>query len=57
MKTVSLINHIITLLFAACYFYQFLYIFVPFVKKTGRLKPGNFTDMLFSLPPGMRRQL
>ena len=39
MKTVSLINHIIALLFAACYFYQFLYIFVPFVKKAGRLKP------------------
>jgi cellulose synthase/poly-beta-1,6-N-acetylglucosamine synthase-like glycosyltransferase len=41
MKTVSLINHIITLLFAACYFYQFLYIFVPFVKKNRAAEAGK----------------
>ena len=41
MKTVSLINHIITLLFAACYFYQFLYIFVPFVKKSRAAEAGK----------------
>ncbi|HHU77937.1 MAG: glycosyltransferase family 2 protein [Caldicoprobacterales bacterium] len=41
MKTVSLINHIIALLFAACYFYQFLYIFVPFVKKSRAAEAGK----------------
>lgn len=41
MKTVSLINHIITLLFAACYFYQFIYIFVPFVKKSRAAEAGK----------------
>ncbi len=41
MKTVSLINHIIALLFAACYFYQFLYIFVPFVKKNRAAEAGK----------------
>lgn len=38
METVGLINYIISILFTICYFYQFVYIVIPFFKKKKQSK-------------------
>ena len=42
MKIISFINYIIAVLFFACYSYQLLYIFVPFIRKN---KPHGNTKL------------
>ena len=40
MHSIETINRIIALLFAICYFYQYIYVLVPYFKKY-RIVPKN----------------
>ena len=40
MHSIGTINRIIALLFAICYFYQYIYVLVPYFKKY-RIVPKN----------------
>ena len=41
METITIINHVITLLFFICYGYQIVYMLLPFVKKSRREQAGK----------------
>ena len=41
MQTITMINHVLTLLFLICYGYQMVYMLLPFIKKAKKEQPGR----------------
>ena len=44
MDTLRFVNHLIGMLFALCYFYQLIYIPIPWLRKSKKTNKTNMTN-------------